>query len=261
MTVHTANTRTVVMAAATTTGGPSPSPPPPPPEDDTYATQINKLKQNSAFGVDANTLMKLQSGGKEDYSKQIQFSIRRQYFTFSQVWVIAAWALSFGALIGALAVALTTPDAFIDMSTNPGMVWGVFLLSMGITDLLSESKAHRNIRKCTRDKFESTADAKKYGKTGKEDPKVESEYQGRDCMTDWDCTRRSKVPAGVCALPKPNALARAVRKVGTPMLLLVGIALTATTFTSTDFRLEKKDLAQAIIYGIAFGNLLAIVFS
>ena len=246
----------------TGSGGPSAPENPNDPANNRYITELNKMKSQAAFGINAQDAIAAKSGGRTDYTKQILFSIRRQYFTWVQVGVISYWWATMGMFVGAITMAALTNSLPDFSGSNTSMILGVFLLSMGISDMTSQMQAHRNIKTCTKDKFKSTDYwVYKLNKAKAGDSKVDPEYQGNDCMTDWDCTKKSQVPRGVCKLPKPNALSRIVRGIVTPILLLAGIILTATSFSSTDFRLAKADLAQAIIYGIAAGNFVAVLFS
>lgn len=260
-------------AAPVPAAAPAPKPVAPPkapkaPKDDRFKAELDKMKQNAAFGINVMDVLKAQSGGTEDYSKDIQFSIRREYFTFKQVVEIAYWCMTMGAVIGAMTVAILTPNGIPDFfgGEESAMVWGVMLLSFGISMVFSDIAAVRNVRKCTRKKWKKTdRQVREAAKTGG-DPKagqskVEPEYQGRDCFTDWDCTRSSSVSRGVCELPKPNWLFRIIRNIFAPLCMLGGIFLTAMTFSQTDFRPPKKDVAQAVIYGVGFGSFAALFFS
>jgi len=230
------------------------------PTDDRYAADLEKIKATGAFGVNVADVLKAKSGGAEDYSKDIQMSIRREFFTFMQVMEISYWSMTIGMFIGAMAVATSTGNMISFTGEGAMMTMGVLLLSAGISGILSEWKAHRSIRKCTHEKwkegdklYEETATGGHY--------KVEPEYRNRDCLTDWDCTRKSSVAPGVCALPKLNPLSRTIRSVVIPIVLVVGIALVVISFSSTDFRLAAGNLAQAIIYGIFAGNAVTLFFS
>lgn len=226
-------------------------------ENDRHAAQLKKAQQTAAFGLYLPDVLKWKTG--TDYSKNIQFSIRREFWTFSQVYHIMYWCLTIGATVGAGVVAGLTPGAFPDIF-GPGsiMIWGVFLLSTGLAALWTEGSAKSGIRSCTRDKFKSDDPNKKYKK---DDPKVEPEFQGKDCFTDWDCTRKSTVNKGVCKVPDLGGFTLTIRKGVIPVLTLVGVVMTAISFSSTDYSLPKKDLAQAIIYGLGVGNALMLLFS
>lgn len=234
------------------------------PNDDRFKTDLAKLQETAAFGLNVMDVLKAQSGGKEDYTKEVQFSIRREFFTFKQVREISYWSMTLGMVIGALAVALTPPSVFPDLLNGPdgSMVIGVFLLSFGLSLVFSDFVAVQNIRKCTTDKWKATDQQVQQGKKTKGDYKVEPEYQGRDCFTDWDCTRKSTVTRGVCKLPKAKTPGSyVVRHFFAPLVLLAGILMTAFTFTQQDIRPNPKNLAQAIIYGIGFGTAVSLFFS
>jgi hypothetical protein len=228
-----------------------------PHSEDRFLGQLQKIQSTSAFGVYVPDVLKAKSG--IDYSRDIQFSIRREFWTFSQVRSIAYWSLSIGAVVGAGVVAGFTPNGFPDIF-GPGamMIWGVFLLALGLSGMWSEGKAKSNIRHCTKKTY-GYKDPK--GKFESEDFKVEPSFQGKDCLTDWDCTRKSNVPKGVCAVPEQAGITKVFRKGVLPIIVLVGAVMTGVAFSSTDFRLAKKDLAQAIIYGIGIGIVLVLIFS
>lgn len=224
-----------------------------------FDAQLSDIKKNAAFGVYIPDVIKAQSKGRVDYNRDILLQIRREYFTMTQYMQGVYWALTLGAFAGALTISLLTPGGFPDvMGKDAGMIWGVFLLSFGISALISETGAHTGIRKCTFDKWKHD-DPKKGIKAG--DYKVEDEYRGTSCLSDYDCTAKSQVPSGVCAHPKIGSLSKLMRHLITPLVLLAGVVLTTITFTATGYRMENKDLAQCIIYGIGFGTFFALLFS
>lgn len=227
------------------------------PSNDRYQAQLKKIQSQSAFGVYIPDVLKAKSG--TDYTKDIQLSIRREFWTFSQVNAIVYWALSIGMFIGAVTVSALTPNAFPNIAGEGAMmIWGVFLLTLGLTGIVSEPSARSSMRKCTKDKYK-TDDPE--GKFTTKDHKVEPMFQGTECLTDWDCTRKSEVTKGVCQAPKLGGVATGFRKGVLPIVTLIGAVITAISFTSTDFRLAKKDLAQSIMYGIGMGNMLVLLFS
>lgn len=229
------------------------------PKDDRFQTQLRDIQSKAAFGVYTPDVVKAASGGKTDWNRDILLTVRKEFFNIYQFTEGIYWAATVGMFVGALTVALLTPGGFPDLlGENAAMIWGVFLLSFGISSILSESGAHSGNRKCTRDKY-THANPKRGIKVG--DYKVDEEYRGMECLDDWDCTRKSTVTPGVCAFPKPNKLFLTIRHVVSPISLLAGIVLTAVTFSSTDFRLAQKDLAQAIIYGLGMGTFFAILLS
>lgn len=230
------------------------------PKDDRFQTQLKDMQGKAAFGLYMPDVVKATSGGKTDLNRDILVTVRKEFFNKYQFIEGIYWASTAGMFVGALVVAILTPNGFPDLlGENAAMIWGVFLLSFGISSLLSESGAHSSSRKCTREKFKYD-DPSKGIKAG-ETYKVDEEYRGMDCLDDWDCTRKSTVTPGVCTYPKPNRLFLTIRRVVSPISLLAGIVLTATTFSSTDFRLAQKDLAQAIIYGIGVGTFFALILS
>lgn len=250
-------------AEATSGSNPQDGAPPENPNDPSnnrFLSDLNKAKNEAAFGVYVPDIIKAQSGGKTDYNREIQLSIRREFFTMKQYLVGIYWAMTIGMVIGALTLALLTPNGFPDVfGENALMIWGVFLLSFGMSTMLSDFESHGRIRKCTTKKWDNDdPSGKKTYKKG--DFKVEEGYRGMECMSDWDCTRKSSVTGGVCSLPERNALFKFQQKVIAPILVVVGAIMTTITFSSTDFRLAKKDLAQSVIYGIGFGTILAIAF-
>lgn len=231
------------------------------PTQNRFQADLDKFKKNAAFGAYAPDMIKALSGGQTDYDRDILLSIRRQYFTMTQFIQGIYWALSIGMLIATLALGIVTPGLFPDLlSANAGMIWGVFLLSFGISSLVSESGAHTGIRKCTTEKYKDPKDPKAKEYDGY---KVDEEHRGQECLTDGDCSIKpaSQIPPGVCAHPKMGSFSKLMRHLITPIALVVGIILTTLTFTATSYRLPGKDLAQSIIYGIGIGTVFAIMFS
>lgn len=227
------------------------------PVNNRFIGKLNEMKQTAAFGLYLPDVMKAKTG--TDYTKDIQFSIRREFWTLGQVNHIIYWSLSFGAVIGAGVIAGLTPGVFPDiLGPSALMIWGVFILTLGLTGMVGQGGAKRNIRKCSSKKYEYDDPN---GTFKKGDHKVEVSFRGKDCLTDWDCTRGSKISKGVCKAPEPFEMAKAFRKGMLPIITLIGAVLTGISFSSTDFRLAKKDLAQAIIYGIGIGNFLILFFS
>ena len=224
-------------------------------KDDRFAHKLEQTKQTAAFGTYLPDIMKWKTG--VDYTKEIQFSIRREFFTLTQVTYIIFWSLSIGAVLGAATIAAFTPGGFVDVTgSNAVMIWGVFLLSFGLAAAFSEHKAKSSYKKCTKDKYKKD-DPKKGIKEGT--PKVELAFQGKDCFNEWDCTRKSTPVKGVCKAPAPSF--KFIRTSFIPLVVIIGAIMTGVSFTSTDFRLAKKDLAQAIIYGIGLGNAFILIFS
>lgn len=227
-----------------------------PGKDDRYAHKLEQARQTAAFGAYMPDIMKWKTG--VDYTKEVQFSIRREFFTLSQVTYIIFWSLTIGALIGAAIIAAFTPGGFVDVTgSNAVMIWGVFLLSFGLAAAFSEHKAKSTYKKCTKEKYNKDDKAKGIKKDVT--PKVETAFQGKDCFTDWDCTRKTIPVKGVCKAPAPSF--KFLRTTFIPIVVVVGAIMTGVSFSSTDFRLAKKDLAQAIIYGLGLGNAFILFFS
>ncbi len=228
------------------------------PMNNRYLKDLKDIQNSAAFGVNVQDLLKAKSGGKQDYTKDIQFSIRKEFFTFNQYVQGMYWSLTIGMVIGAFTIAYLgglIPDLF-DFGGTTGMFWGVLLVTFGLADMLTATKAHGNIKHCT-------TKNKKDPKTGKptKEPLVDPEYQGRDCFTDWDCTRKATVTKGVCKFPEPNAFSKWIKKVVSPMIMIGGAILTAITFSATNKRMKNYELAQAIMFGLGFGNFFALLFS
>ena len=224
--------------------------------DDRYTKQLKNVQQTAAFGTYLPNIMKWKTG--VDYTKEIQFSIRREFFTLTQVTYIIYWSLTIGAVIGAAIIAAWTPGGFVDvLGDNAVMIWGVFLLSFGLAAAFSEHKAKSSYKKCTKDKYKKSDTSK--GIVAGVTPKVEPAFQGKDCFNEWDCTRKNTIVKGSCHAPKPKF--HFIRTTFIPLVVVIGAIMTGVSFSSTDFRLAKKDLAQAIIYGIGCGNFFILFFS
>lgn len=226
-----------------------------------YAAQLDDIQSRAAFGVNMHDLIKAKSGGETDYARDVQITMRKEFFTLKQVIVISFWFGTIGLGVGAFVVALMTERVTDPFGPNALMFWGVFMLSLAMSDAVSGMEAHLNLRKCTSEKFKPGDHMVRKGFAKAGDYKVDPSHQGRACLSKWDCSPAVHVADDACTLPKPNAFVHFMRNVVTPVLLLAGVVLTTISFSSTDMRLAKGDLVQAIFYGIGVGNALAVLFS
>lgn len=246
-------------ASGTSAGPALPTPPGTDPTVTRYDTQLADIKKNAAFGVYIPDVVTARSKGSVDYNRDIILQVHREFFSMTEYMQGIYWSLTLGAFAGALSVAILTPGGFPEvLGEGAAMLWGVFLLSFGISSLLSETGAHSGIRKCTHEKYKHD-DPSKNIKAG--DYKVAEEFRGRECLTDFDCTDKSSAATSVCKYPPVGSLSKLMRHVVTPIVLFAGVLLTIVTFTTTGYRLQNKDLAQVIIYGIGMGTFFAIMFS
>lgn len=228
------------------------------PQIDRFNASLKKIGAHSAFGVFVPDVIKARTGGKVDYFRDIQISIRKQYFTFSQVSAVAMWASFIALAVGAGAVAITadiTPDL---LGESGQLFWSTVLTSASLCILFVDRTTVRAGRYCAGAdvKWEADGDGHKKG-----DPKVDREYQGRSCLSDWDCTKRAKVAKGSCASPKPFKWITTVRTVIIPVVAAFCIAFIIFAYTQTSGRLPETHLVQAICYGLGAGTVFSIIFS
>lgn len=226
--------------------------------DNRYTSQLHDMQNTAAFGLNIGKVIAAKSGGRKDYSKDIQFSIRREFFTMKQFVVGAFWAMIFGLFIGTLLMSLVVPGGQWDVMAYPAMTIGVFVLAMGLADIAAEAEAFSSIRKCS-------SKQQKVIKNGKEvtDYIVDAEFRGAPCLTPFDCTKGGHLKPGqrgACSAGH-GSLVKFKRRAITPLVLLSGIALVTYSFLDSDERPSTKNLLLSSVFGVFSGTAMALVFS
>lgn len=229
------------------------------PDDNRFTQQLTDMQNTAAFGLNVGKVLTAKSGGRKDYSRDIQFSIRREFFTFKQFIIGMFWAIILGLFIGTLIISTIVPGAQWDIMAYPSMTIGVFVLSAGIADLFSEAEAFSSVRSCTPEK------QKIVGVDGKTTNEyiVDAEYRGAPCLTVWDCTKGGALKPGqrnACSV-RHGSVVKFKRRVITPLILIAGIILVVYSFTASSNRPSPKNLVLSIIYGIFTGTALSLLFS
>lgn len=225
--------------------------------DNRFDTELADMQKTAAFGVNIGKVIAAKSGGRKDYTKQIQFSIRSEYFTMRQFVVGMFWSIIMGIFIGSLVMSLIVPGASWDVMAYPAMTVGVFVLAMGVADLMAETQSFSNQRHCTSEK-------QKVEKNGQieEEYIVDPEFQGSPCFTPMDCTKASRLEPGQenACKAKRWGISKMKRRYLTPIVLLAGIVLVSYSFTDSDERPSIKNLYLSSVFGMFSGTALAILF-
>jgi len=222
------------------------------PNENRYMADLQNYKATAAFGIMPFDVLKAKSGGRQDMYRDILITMRQEFFTFSQVTTIIFFSMALGCTIGALTVAITG-NVFPDViGPNASFVWSVFLLSFGLTGMYASHRAKRSSKKCL---TKAQSESRKL-------EVLDEEFQGIDCLEDWDCMRKAKAPPkGACSHPKPGPISNFIRWSIMPLIFLGGLIWTITVYVSNDQRAHPYELSQAIIYGIGFSVFTAVFFS
>ena len=227
------------------------------PQENRWTAKLAQIQQGAAFGVDLEDVVAAKSDGRKDYTKEIQYSIKREYFTFKQATLVAYWASIVGLGVGAFAIMMVVPGAGWDFSLPTA---GVFVLTMGLADLTSEIETYGSLKHCTKKKQKQyvAGEAQPVMK-----PIVDGAFQGHPCMTDWDCTKSAHLQPGQKGMCTTGAglLIKAKRRVFTPLVVIAGIAMVSVAFTGLAERPSPKNMAYAIIYGWFAGVLMSLIFA
>lgn len=237
-----------VSAKSTGTPGPEAS-------DNRFETELSDIQKTAAFGVNIGKVIAAKSGGRKDYTKQIQFSIRSEYFTMRQFVVGMFWSIILGIFVGTLVMSLIIPGASWDVMAYPAMTIGVFVLAMGVADVMAETQAFSTQRHCTSEKHKSP-------KTGEQEYIVDPEYHGTPCFDPMDCTKASRLEPGQENACKASrwGISKLKRRYLTPVVLLAGIVLVSISFTDSDERPSVKNLYLSSVFGMFTGTALAVIF-
>lgn len=214
---------------------------------------MREMQANAAFGIDAVDAITAVTAGRVDPTKDIMFAIRKEYFTFSQTTHIFWLGMMLGVGAFATAVMVTDKEGVQITGEYGNQFIAIVLLSLGMASFFAVRATTRSAKKCSKD--------------------AEAEFKGRDCFTDWDCTRKSSLKGkkkgdkglvGVCKRPEQSGIAKAYRKVVVPLALIGG-----AIFVTIEVRAAKKDstlipahlATRASGMGIGIGAILMIFFS
>lgn len=227
-----------------------------------FIAKLAEMQNTAAFGLNPQEVIRAKSGGKKDYTRMIQLSIRREFFTLGQYMVGVYWGITLGMFIGAVTLSETTPGgSWLDgYKVNFMMSLGVYLLSTGLALATSSVEAHSAIRRC------STKPEDQFKQEGAPDDTpghpdgVEAGFSGSECITDFDCTRRAAIKKGVCKLPERSGTGKFLTSGGVVIFLVAGIVMTIIGATGSAKALPKNFMALSAIYGIFTGNAIAIIW-
>jgi hypothetical protein len=234
------------------------------PEDNRYTQQLTDIQNSAAFGVNIGKVIAAKSGGRKDYSKDIQFSIRREFFTFKQFIIGMFWAIILGLFIGTLVMSLVVPGAQWDVMAYPTMTIGVFVLAMGISDVFAEAEAFSSVRKCTSKKQKIIMPG---ADKATQEYILDADFRGAPCLTPFDCTKGGHLKPGqrgACSVSHGAAwggVIKAKRTLVTPIVLLTGIGMVSYAFSTSNERPSAKNLLLSSVFGIFSGTALALIFS
>lgn len=222
------------------------------PEDNRFTKDLSDMSKTIAYGADMNKVLLATSGGRKNFTNDILFSIKREYFTWKQFALGMYWSMIVGAFIGVLVMSLVVEGNLWNPMEFPAMSIGVFVLSFGLADLTSEIEAFTGLKTCTKRKI-----------PGSNQYVAEMKFIGRPCFTDYECTSANHLKSwqiGMCG-HHPSSLVSFKKKVITPMITIVGAILVIWSFTTTDDRPKTKDVLQSAMYGIFGGTVSALTFS
>lgn len=226
--------------------------------DNRFETELQDIQKSAAFGVNIGKIIAAKSGGRKDYTKQIQFSIRSEYFTMRQFVVGCIWSMIMGVFIGTLVMTLIIPGAQWDVMAYPAMTIGVFVLAMGVADVMAETQSFSTQRHCTSEKQK----VEKPNGEVEEEYIVDPEFQGAPCFTPMDCTKASRLEPGqgnACRVPRWG-ISKMKRRYVTPVVLITGIALVSYSFSDSEERPSSKNLYISSVFGAFAGTALAVLF-
>ena len=231
--------------------GPKQSAPPPPPQgENKFDKGLADLQKGAALGINVQKAVTLRSHGRHDMTKDIRLSIKKQYFTMTQVMQMLLWGIIIGMFIGALSVATTAPNAMMLTGTKTSpKIWSIAVISAGVSAAVMGRLTRPTIHKCSKEK--------KY--------KVPEEYKGNECLEDSDCTDQVKNPYGACRSPKLGTTSRYVQTAFPMTAIFFGVVLylfsNPKNDEGDDIPPHTTDIVQSSIYGMFAGSMLMIIFS
>ena len=230
------------------------------PVDDRFASQLKDLKANAAFGISVDDVLTAESKGQHNEWRSLQLQVRREFFSMKQVFVVIYWAIIIGMFVGVLVMSFVVPGLRWNNQGDTIANTGVFLLSMGISNMISGTQTYSGLKKCTSDKHAVLAAGVR--SSDENAYIVDANHRGHECLHDMDCT------IGKHLLPDQYGMCRhdvsKVRWVSNRagfVIFIAGFALTLTTFTNSTRRPPPADLVQSVVYGIFGGVIQALIFS
>lgn len=241
--------------------------------NDVYKTRLNDMQTQAAFGVNILDVMEAKSGGRDNMTKDLLYTIQDQYVTASAAAVDTIWGAIVGMFAGTLILALlgenTDNKRFAGLFLHFNMqTFSLALFCAGLLVVLTDFYTVVKTKKCTKKMLDAKKDAnyiKDHFDMGVREgqAKVDPDYQGLRCQEDSDCTKGGFVYPGACAHPEKSLPQRIFRTVIAKVVLLAGIVVFAVTWATTDEseRVPPVQLYQAAIYGMGAGVLASIFFS
>jgi hypothetical protein len=210
----------------------------PPPKFNRYEGELKEMQKNAAFGVFVPDLLKAQTKGEEDMARGIKLMIRKQYYTSAQVTRLLITFTVIGMMISA--ALYTSLWSKIDTAKYYGSL--IFGICAGAFSMMV---------------FWWFVGANWHAVCNADNPLVDEDRHGRDCLEHADCSIGAVGP-NMCIQERPTKFWRGVR--GTLMLALLGGAVAAASLAGSAEAWDPKTTFAGLTFGSASGAFLWQIF-
>ena len=227
--------------------------------DDRFIKELADMKQNAAFGVNVDDVLTAQSKGKHDEWRELKLQVKRQTFNSKQVFVIIYWAMIFGAFLGVVIMSFVVPGLRWNTNRDTFMNLSIFILAMGISNVISGTQTFAGLKTCTDKKHYSIEPAS--GQWGNHYI-VDEEFIDHECLIDHDCTKGKMLKPGQYGMcqHKVKKIRWISNRAGV-VLFVAGVVMCVTSFSTTGHHPSPGDMYQSAVYGTFAGVAQALIFS
>ena len=165
----------------------------------------------------------------------------------------------FGAFVGVLIFSFVVPGLRWNTNRDTFMNFSVFILSMGISNVISGTQTYAGLKTCTDKKHYSIEPAT--GEWG-EHHIVDEDFIGHECLNDFDCTKGKMLKPGQYGMcqHKVTRVRWVSNRVGA-VLLVAGLVMCTTSFSTSGHHPSPGDIYQSAVYGTFAGVAQALIFS
>ena len=211
--------------------------------EDRYKSSAREQVSNAYLGTSSVDMLRAATGGREDIPKKIKLAIRRQYFTYDQVFIVTASAMVFG--MGVQIVVLLSTGA-MEFTFAQGTINKLAFLFLGITlgALMGRNLTVGGL-KCD----PSSKQVKRSGKSG------------QACLDNFDCTNEKEPGPRICTHPTKHGATGTIRNsvlYGAPLGMFICFAWSA--FVDEGFATSEERYIMTII-GMMVGVFLMFVIA
>lgn len=203
------------------------------------------MQDTAVWGINIQKVLKAKSGGQHDFTKNIELSMKREFFTMMQYGQGIWWGLIIGLFAGMVIITAAAPNLSFDMGDQGTQLIGVLLLVASIVYFVTINFAHSGITKCVGKDYKT---------------KLEPKYWGKACMSNQDCTASDRITPYMCTHPS-GRIRRFMHGPFKWIFLLFGIGAYLVTSTGEGYNPQAVHTWQAVIYGLFTGTIMIFIFS